>query len=241
MVNTVNVASCSLRALLLFAAVAYANAQGGVPISQRPGLESLNAAQRETVASFVLEHERPTGDLKRLADRGGMGVRSSAALRHLFPHSRFVVVPWILQADPAVKNMYSIPCGLYDVLAINDAGQLEATFHSSGNQEEFGLFLHDHRLKVRNEIMACEVAKALAAAYGSGLSTCNDVRRSSSEWLLSYKEMPFRSVSSYEEVREAYYYRLGVDARGFVLGGTLVCETLERRQIDSAEKPTGDH
>jgi hypothetical protein len=240
-VNTSNVASCTLRALLLFAAVASANAQGDVPISQRLGLGSLTAAQRKAVDTFVLEHQRPTGDLRQLADRGGMGVRSSAALRRLFSHSRFVVVPWVLQAESSAKNMYSIPYGLYDVLAINDEGQQEATFHSSGNHEEFGLFLHNHRVKVRNESMACEVAKALAAIYGAGLSTCNDVRRSSSEWLLSYKEMPFRPVSSNEEVREAYYYRMGVDSGGLVLRGTLVCETLERRKIDKAGKPAVDH
>lgn len=191
----------SVPVLVLFAALAYASAQADgvtMPREEFPGLGALNAAQRETVDRFVLDHERPTGELKRLAVRGGIAVRSSVALQRLFPHSRFVVVPWIYQVDPAAKHLYSIPWGIYDVLAISDEGQQESIFHSSGNQAEFGLFLHDHRLKIRNKTTACDVARALADIYGGGLSLCNDVRHSSSEWRLSYKEMPFRPISSYE-------------------------------------------
>jgi len=229
---------------LLVAALAYADAQSdGVPMSEGElsGLRALNAAQRETVDRFVLEHERPTGELKRLAERGRIAVRSSAALRHLFPRSRFVVVPWILRADPDAQNPYSIPGGLFDVLAISDEGRLESTFHSSGNHEEFGFFLHGYRVKVRSKTMACKVARAFADIYGHGLSLCNDLRRSSSEWLLGYREMPFRPVSSYDEVREAYYYRLTVGSSGVVLNGTYVCKVLERRKIGNAEKPVGNH
>jgi hypothetical protein len=89
--------------------------------------------------------------------------------------------------------------------------------------------------------MACEVSRARADIYGSGLSLCNDVRPSSSEWLLSYTEMPFRPISSYEEVREAYYYRLRVEPSGIVRDGTLVAETLERRKIANVEKSAGNH
>lgn len=237
------VASCTVQVLGLFAAVAYANAQGdgvAMPREELPSLGALNAAQRETVDRFVLAHERPTGELKRLAERGGIAVRSSIVLRHLFPHSRFVVVPWTYLLDPAAKNLYSIPGGLYDVLAISDEGRLESTFHSSGNQKELGLFLHDHRVKVRNKTMACEVARAIADIYGGGLSLCNNVKRSSSVWRLSYTETPFRPISSYEQVREAYYYRLRVDSRGGVLDGTLVVDTLERRKIDNAAESVGN-
>lgn len=233
----------SVPVLVLFAALAYASAQADgvtMPREEFPGLGALNAAQRETVDRFVLDHERPTGELKRLAVRGGIAVRSSVALQRLFPHSRFVVVPWIYQVDPAAKHLYSIPWGIYDVLAISDEGQQESIFHSSGNQAEFGLFLHDHRLKIRNKTTACDVARALADIYGGGLSLCNDVRHSSSEWRLSYKEMPFRPISSYEQVREAYYYRLRVDSRGAVLDGTLVVDTLERRKIDNAAESLGN-
>ena len=237
------VARCTVQVLVLFAALAYANAQGdGVTMASKelPGLVALNAAQRETVDGFVLDHERPTGELKVLARRSGIAVRSSAALRRLFPHSRFEVVPWSFLLDPAAKNFYSIPGGLYDVLAISDDGQLESTFQRSGNQVEFGLFLHDHRLKIRNKTTACEVARALADIYGGGLSLCNNVKRGSSEWRLSYTETPFRSVSSYEQVREAYYYRLRVDPRSVVLDGTLVVDTLERRKIDNAAESVGN-
>lgn len=244
MANLLNPASCAVLVLLLAGALAHANAQAdGEPMrgAQALGLGALNAPQRETVDKFVLEHERPTGELKLLPERDGIAVRSSVALRHLFPHSRFVVVPWIFQLDPHAKNLYSIPFGLYDVLAISDEGRQESVFHSSGNQDEFGLFLHDHRVKVRNKTMACEVARALAEIYMGGLSLCNNVRPGSSEWRLSYTEMPFRPISSYDEVREAYYYRLRVDPRGFVLDGKLVADTLERRKIDNAEKSAGNH
>jgi len=234
----------SVPVLVLFAALAYANAQGDgvtMPREEFPGLGALNAAQGETVDRFVLDHERPTGELKLLAERGGTAVRSSVALRYFFPHSRFVVVPWTLRADPAAKHLYSIPFGLYDVLAISDTGQHESTFHSSGNQEEFGLFLHNHRVKVRNKTEACEVARALADIYGpTGLSLCNNVKSSSSEWRLSYTETRFRPISSYEQVREAYYYRLRVDSRGVVLDGKLVADTLERCKIDNAAESVGN-
>jgi hypothetical protein len=201
MTNMRNMASCTVLVLVLIPALSRANARGDdMPLVY--GLETLNAAQRETVDRFVLEHERPAGELKVLAERRGIAVRSSAALRHLFPHSRFVVVPWNFQLDPAAKHLYSVPGGIYDVLAISDDGRREAIFHSSGNHEEFGVFLHHHRVKVKNKTMACEVSRARADIYGSGLSLCNDVRPSSSEWLLSYREMPFRPISSYEEVRE---------------------------------------
>ena len=244
MVNTLNVARCTVRALLLVAALASASAQDDdVPVPAGvSGLGTLNAAQRETVDRYVLENERPTGELKRLADRGYIAVRSSVALRHLFPHSRFVVVPWIFQLDPGAQNLYSIPFGLYDVLAISDEGRLESIFHSSGNQEEFGMFLRNHRVKVRNKTMLCEVARTRVDIYGGGgLSLCNDVRRSSSEWILGYTEMPFRPVSSYEEERDAYYYRLRVDSSGIVLDGKYVCDTLERRKIDNAGRSVGGH
>jgi len=243
MMNPRIVASCTIQVLVLLAAVAYANAQGDSVAMPREELRlgALNAAQRETVDKFLLEHERPTGELKLLAERGGTAVRSSVALRQLFPHSRFVVVPWNLRVDPAAEHVYSIPFGLYDVLAISDRGQHESTFHSSGNQEEFGLFLHDHRVKVRNKTMACAVARALADIYGrSGLSLCNNVKSSSSEWRLSYTETRFRPISSYEQVREAYYYRLRVDSRGVVLDGKLVADTLERRKIDNAAESVGN-
>jgi hypothetical protein len=243
MINTPKIASCIARLLLLAAAHPYADAQAdsvSISAGKMPRLIGLNAAQRETVAKFVLEHERPTGELKRLAERGWITVRTSAVLTHLFPHSRFVEVPWIFQLDPAAKNLYSIPSGLFDVLAISDQGPQESTFHSSGNATEFGLFLHAHHVKVRNKTIADEVARAFTDIYGLSLC-CNDLRHSQSEWYLGYRELPFRPVSSYEEERDAFYYRLTVDSNGLVLNGTLVNNVLERRRIEDAEKPTGDH
>jgi hypothetical protein len=239
MMNTRNVANYTVLVFVLIAGFSRANAHGDDGPSLIFGLETLNAAQRETVDRFVLEHEQPAGELKVLAERPGIVVRSSVSLRRLFPHSRFVVVPWNFQLDPAAKHLYSVPGGIYDVLAINDDGLLESIFHSSGNHEEFGVFLNDHRVKVKNKTMACDVSSARADIYGSGLSLCNDVRPSSSEWRLSYTEMPFRPISSYEEVREAYYYRLELDSSGVVLNGTYVCEILERRKIANVEKSSG--
>jgi hypothetical protein len=225
--------------LLLVTAFAYAHARSdGTPISggELSGLRTLNAAQRETVDKFLREYERRAGELNFLADRNGINVRFSASLRHLFPGTQFVAVPWIFRADPASKNFSSIPDGFYTVLAVSDEGQQESSFHSSGNHEEFGLFLHAHRVKVRNRAMADEVAMAYTDIYGLSMC-CDDVRHSPSEWHLGYREMPFRPISSYEEVREAYYYRLTVDSVGVVLNGTYVCETLERRKIEKAKNP----
>ena len=240
MMNIPNMASCTVLVLVLIPVLSRANAHGDEGQSVVYGLETLNAAQRETVDRFVLEHERPTGELKVLAERHGIAVQSSAALRHLFPHSRFVVIPWNFQLDPAAKHLYSVPGGIYDVLAISDEGLQESVLHSSGNHEEFGVFLRHHRVKVKNKTMACEVSRARADIYRSGLSLCSDVRLNSSQWLLSYTEMPFRPISSYEEVREAYYYRLELDSSGVVLSGRYICETLERRKI-ATEKSAGDH
>ena len=60
-----------------------------------------------------------------------------------------------------------------------------------------------------------------------GMSSENR-RRGASEWLLGYREYPFRAVSSPEEVREASYNLLETASGGLVLRGELVIETLER-------------
>jgi hypothetical protein len=73
------------------------------------------------------------------------------------------------------------------------------------------------------------VRAALTDIYGIGMGSKN-LHHGDSEWFLGYREYPFRAISSYEEIREASYYRLTIASDG-VVSGRLVNEVLERRQI----------
>jgi hypothetical protein len=48
-----------------------------------------------------------------------------------------------------------------------------------------------------------------------------NLHQSESEWFLGYREYPFRAISSYEEIRQASYYRLTTDSDGILSGGRL--------------------
>src|SRR5579864_1548426 len=76
-------------------------------------IEGLNPAQQQAVDDYVQKGERRTGELKVLADRNGIALRSSDALRTLFPNYRFVSVLWVYQADPQARSKYSIPGPLF--------------------------------------------------------------------------------------------------------------------------------
>lgn len=103
-------------------------------------------------------------------------------------------------------------------------------FRSSGNCEAYGDVLRAQHIRVITEGEATLVARGFSDIYGIGVGSRN-FRRGDSTWLLGYQEYPFRAISSYEEVREAYYYRLETDASGFVIRGSLVTDILERRKM----------
>jgi hypothetical protein len=194
-------------------------------------IEGLNLAQQQAVDDYVQKGERRTGELKVLADRNGIALRSSDALRTLFPNYRFVSVLWVYQADPQARSKYSIPGPLFFTLALDENGK-NAMPNRTGYMEEYGDLLHAHRIKVTDDVSAVLVRSALSDIYGFGMGDKN-VRHCESQWYVGYREYPFRAISSYEEVREASYYLIKTDSDGVVKSGRLVNEVLERRKIDS--------
>ena len=200
-------------------------------------IDGLNSAQQQAVDDYVQKGERRTGELKVLADRNAIMLRSSEALRTLFPSYRFVSVLWVYQADPQARNHYSIPGPLSFTLALDENGK-NAMPNRTGYLEEYGDLLTAHRIKVTDKASAALVRSALTDIYSFGMGTSDvppsapdNVRHNSSEWYLGYEEHPFRAVSSYEEVREASYYLLRTDPDGVVISGRLVNQELERRRI----------
>ena len=193
-------------------------------------LNALNEQQKKAVEAYITKHQVTSGELRVQARRDWISVRTSKILEDLFPNVLFVVIPWSYQVTPEAKGKYAIPGGLSDTLALNDQGAVECVFYSSGNREQFAEFLKARRIAVKNDSDAAKVSSALAALYDGG-ATANS-RHGPSEWYLNYQESPFRAISGYEEVREAYYFHLHTDADGFVTGGRLEVETLERRPIE---------
>jgi len=203
-------------------------------------LDGLNADQQKAVDDYIRQHERPTGKLRVIADRRRIAVFSSEALRTLFPHDKFVTVTWIYETDPAALSKYSIPGPTLHTLVLDAKGK-DCMSNHTGYQEEFGDLLRAKRVKVTDARSAALIRSALTEIYGTGMNSddmrTTDLRHESSKWLLGYHEWPFRAISSYEQVREASYYLISVDAQGFVLSGRLATEVLERRKLDEADAP----
>jgi len=216
--------------IVLFACVSF-HGQTGVAVSADtvPKLDGINAEQQKAVEDYVQQYESPTGEFRILANRNYITVRSSEALRTRFPHYRFVAVTWIYEADPAAQHKYSIPGPITHTLVLDENGRDGMPKHT-GYLEEYGELLRTERVKVTDEASAKLVMAVFSEIYRIGMSSTN-LRHGNTEWFLGYGEWPFRAISSYEEVREASYYRVSVDASGFVLSGRLVNEVLERRKI----------
>lgn len=192
-------------------------------------IDGLNPEQQKAVDDFVRQGERPTGELRILADRKHIAVHSSEALRTLFPGYKFIAVTWIYEADAAAVNKYSIPGPITHTLVLNENGK-EGMPKRTGYLDEYAELLRAERIKVTDEASAALVRSAFTDIYGIGLSS-TDLRHGNSEWFLGYREWPFRAISSYEEVREASYYLILVDASGQVVSGHLANEVLERRKL----------
>jgi hypothetical protein len=197
------------------------------------GLHELTASQQKSLDEVIHENEVPGG---RSAIRSRITVRSSKVLGDLFPHYRFVLIPWIYQAaSPAAETKFQIPApgAAVSEVALSDDGHTRFWLDTGGNGgtgEEWGAFLHAERVRVSTAAMADKVAAAFFAdSYQSGC--CRNLRRGTSEWLLGYRESPFRAISSYREIREATYYRLTTDPNGIVMDGKLETELLERRRL----------
>src|SRR5579864_6930270 len=192
-------------------------------------IDGLNPGQQQAVADHVQKIERRAGELKVLVDRNGILLRSSEALRTLFPNYRFVAVTSVYQASPDATTKFSIPGPLTYVLVLDQDGKGGMPNHT-GYLEEYGDLLRAQKIKVTDEASAVLVRSALTDIYGFGMGSKN-LRQSKSEWFLGYREYPFRAISSYEEIREASYYRLKTDSDGNVINGRMVNEVLERRRI----------
>jgi hypothetical protein len=192
-------------------------------------IDGFTPEQQKAVDDYVRQGERPTGELRILADRKHIAVHSSEALRTLFPRYKFVAVTWIYEVDAAAFHKYSIPGPITHTLVLDENGK-NGTPKRTGYLDEYADLLCANRIKVTDQASAATVRSAFTDIYGIGMSS-TDLRHGNSEWFLGYREWPFRSISSYEEVREASYYLILVDASGQVVSGHLVNEVLERRKL----------
>lgn len=220
-------------AIVLTALFLYGSVQGQTSASASmapvPKIDGLTPEQQKAVDDYVRQGERPTGELKILADRKNIAVHSSEALQTLFPRYKFVVVTWIYEADAAAFHKYSIPGPMPYTLVLDENGK-NGMPKRTGHLDEYADLLRAERIKVTDEASAALVRSAFTDIYGIGMSS-TDLRHGNSEWFLGYREWPFRAISSYEEVREASYYLILVDASGLVVSGHLVNEVQERRKL----------
>ncbi|HLZ35177.1 MAG TPA: hypothetical protein VKP13_14270 [Nitrospira sp.] len=191
-------------------------------------IQGLNSTQQKAVEAYIQQNERPTGELIIVADRDRIALRSSKALQLLFPKYRFVTVPWVYRGSGSALRKYSIPGTLVHTLVLDNEGR--NCMPESSSDKGYGELLRAERIKVTDSSSAALVAAAFTDIYGVGLGPENR-RHGNSEWFLGYREFPFRHISSYEEVREASYYLVSVDATGTVMDGRLVNDVLERRKI----------
>ena len=199
-----------------------------------PRLEGLNFAQQKAVEEYVLQNERPTGELRWVADRR-MRVFTSEALHTLFPNFRFVAIQWITEADPAAFHKYSIPGPILKTLVLDADGMNRMPNHT-GYREEFGDLLREEHVRITDAASAAVVRSALNALYAGGTADdprTSDVRHENSNWLLGYNEGSFRPISMYEEIREVSYYLVAVDADGYVVSGRSVTRVVERRKLNA--------
>jgi len=226
---------CAL-VLTIFLACGHLASQNPATLrSDVPNLDELNSAQQLAVEDHVRQHERPTGELRWIANRR-MRVFSSEALRALFPNLRFVAITWITEADDAAFHKCSIPGPILETLVLDTNGK-ERMPHHSAYREEFGDLMHAEHIKITDASSAAVVRSALNALYAGGSADdlrTTDVRHEKSNWLLGYHELPFRAISGYEEIREVSYYLVSVDPDGLVISGRSVIKELERRKLNGA-------
>jgi hypothetical protein len=190
-------------------------------------IDELTPEQQKAVDDYVRQGERPTGEVRILAKY--IAMRSSDALRKLFPRYKFVAVTWVYEADAAAFDNYSIPGPITHTLVLDENGKNVMPKHT-GYLDEYADLLRVEKIKVTDEASAALVRSAFTDIYGIGISS-TDLRHGNSEWFLGYTEWPFRAISSYEEVRAASYYLVLVDARGQVVSGHLVYDILEQRKL----------
>lgn len=235
--NTFSTLTCGVRfAVVLSVLFACSGVAAQNPATARPDvpkLEGLNPAQQKAVEDYVQQNERPTGELRWIADRR-MRAFSSEALQKIFPSFRFVAIWWITEADPPAFHKYSIPGPILETLVLDADGTNRIPKHM-GYGEEFGDLLRQEHVKITDAASAAVVRsalKSLSAGVGADDLRTSDVRHENSNWLLGYQELPFRPISMYEEVREVSYYLVSVDADGFVVSGRSVIKEVERRKLN---------
>jgi hypothetical protein len=193
-------------------------------------LDRLNGKQRKTLDEYISKHETPTGEIRVHADRQRTWVLSSQVLQDAFPHCRFVKIRWSYSVDPHARRQYSIPSMISNTVVIDETGAVVGDLPSFGDQEQFGRFLISQKVRLTNYDDAVRLARIMTD-LGLASYTFPNIRHSSTEWYLSYRENPFRPVSGEEETRESYYYDAQTSADGFVVGFKLRSEVLERRKI----------
>ena len=125
---------------------------------------------------------------------------------------------------------YSIPVGMYTVLVFNNNGQEQSILEGFGNYEGFAFFLQANAIKVESFEDASKIWKAFCEIFQKPWSQdCLFPQETENSWKLCPTTTDFRAVSSYEAVKEEYYYLLELNEAKAVVKGKLVSKVVERR------------
>lgn len=168
-------------AFALFALCLYGSVQGQISTSASIApvqkIDGLTPDQQKAVDDYVRQGERPTGEVRILANLN-IAVRSSEALRTLFPKYKFVAVTWMYEADAPAFQKNSIPGPITQILVLDENGKSRMPKHT-GYLDEYADLLCAERIKVTDEASAALVRSALTD-IGIGMSS-TDLRHGNSD------------------------------------------------------------
>lgn len=150
-------------------------------------------------------------------------------LDKLFKDYIFVCIPYELIPPKGKEKVYSIAYGLYKTIAIDENGKNTYGFFGYGNYEEFADFLRNQHIKVKSKEDAQKIWEAFCHIHQKGWEG-DFVQVDENKWKLARQVKDFRSISSYEEIKEEYYYLLELAEDKTVVSGGLHCDIVERRK-----------
>lgn len=158
---------------------------------------------------------------------------NSDTLQELFSQYTFLYIPYQFAVPKDKLHLYSVPAGMYTVLVLNKNGKEHYILEGYGNYEGFGFFLQANGVKVEKYEDAVKLWKAFCEMFQKPWSEdCEFIQETENSWKLCRTTTDFRPVSSYEAIKEEYYYLLELNEAKTVVKGELVTKVIERRVED---------
>jgi len=191
----------------------------------------INERQEKWLNEYIKQKEEKNEDGAYLdVQESYINLIKSEVLSELFKDYIFVGVPYKYKVPKGKKHLYSIPGGLYETIAIDTNGSNTYVFFGHGNYEEFANFLHGHRIKLNTTEDAKKIWKAFCDIHKKGWQG-DFIQIDKNKWKLARQVYDFRAISSYEEIKEEYYYLLELAEDKTVVSGRLHSDVVEKRNI----------